>query len=345
MKSKFLCSSLLISLGLLCSAAGVLALDPYIDFDDLGPFEIYYIGDLDPAGRGSGALWFGVELYGYEGAPTTVSLEFSLEDQLIYSGTTNAISFAGNIPLSFNNLDFSHQEFIYEDQNIVVDDWDFDDGFLEEISGSSLASGTYTITITLENSSNGDNMSQSLLLPVTNPDAVWLISPNHGQAVTFPSPIFIWSSAAMSFRIRVCQAEEGQLDGEDVMSNQPIWEEELSGNTVTYPEGDVPPLQHAVTYYWQVYALVSTTSGEFEFPSEIWNFIYFEEDDFLQEETMEVLEDLFPGQAGEILSQLLGYQMSGTIMVDGMPLDANGLEDFLESARNGEVEVIDITLE
>jgi len=60
---------------------------------------------------------------------------------------------------------------------------------------------------------------------------------------------------------------------------------------------------------------------------------------------MELLEDLFPGQAGEVLNQLNGYEMSGTIMVDGMPMAAYGLEDFLDGARKGEVEVIDITVE
>ncbi len=345
MKCKFLCSSLLIVSGLLGSSSALFAMDPYIHFTPLGPFEIMYIGDLDPAGRGSGATWFGVELYGYENAPTEIILEFTLDSDLIFNGTTNQLYFDDDLPLNFTNIDFSNQHFDYGDQTIDIDDWDFNEDYINDISSSRLASGSYAITITLENTLNGNSISETLYLQVTNPDAVWLMSPNPDQTVTMPTPVFIWSSAAQLFRIRLCRAEDGQLGGEDVMSNQPVWEEELTGNTATYPAGDVPPLQHAATYYWQVFALVNTTSGVIEFPSDIWRFTYNEEDDFLLEETMELLEDLFPGQAGEVLNQLNGYEMSGTIMVDGMPMAAYGLEDFLDGARKGEVEVIDITVE
>ena len=184
MKCKFLCSSLLIVSGLLGSSSALFAMDPYIHFTPLGPFEIMYIGDLDPAGRGSGATWFGVELYGYENAPTEIILEFTLDSDLIFNGTTNQLYFDDDLPLNFTNIDFSNQHFDYGDQTIDIDDWDFNEDYINDISSSRLASGSYAITITLENTLNGNSISETLYLQVTNPDAVWLMSPNPDQTVT-----------------------------------------------------------------------------------------------------------------------------------------------------------------
>ena len=344
MKCKSLCSSLLLVLGLLFGNTVVNA-SPSIQISQLGQFEIIYIGDLVPIGHSVDShSWLQVTVNGYEHDPTTITLQLTFNGQPVFDGVTNPINFT-NEPLTFNNIDFSSDDFNYLDQDIEFTDWYFNEDFIDGVSGSALASGLYRITIVLTNTESGETFSDSIDLHITNPDAVWLLSPNPAQSVTLPTPVFIWSSAAPDFRIRLCRAEEGQFGGEDVISNQPIWEEELVSNTATYPAGDVPPLQHASTYYWQVFALVHTTSGVIEFPSDIWSFTYNGENDYLQEETLNLLEELFPGQAGQVLSKLNGYEMSGTVMVDGMPMAAYGLEDFLDGARNGEVEVIEITVE
>ncbi len=343
MKSKFLGGSLLTLL--LLSGVSLAQIDPYINIQILGPFEIYYIGDLDPAGRGAGTAWLDVQLYGFEGAATTVTMDFTHETELIFTGTSNPLYFSDGDYLRFTNLDFSRQEFIWQGGSVEIEDWDFNEDYLEEVDGNALASGMYRVTITLTNLDTGKTFPKMISFTATNPDAVWLISPRDGFTVTLPEPVFIWSSAAQLFRIRVCRAEEGQMNGEDVIANLPVWEEELSGYTATYPPGDVQELQNGATYYWQVYALVSTTSGDLEFASEIWSFKYSDEGNYLEEETLEVLGNLFPGNAGEVLNQLVGYHMSGTIMVDGMPLDSGGLEDFLDSARNGEVEGVNLSVE
>ncbi|MCD4761258.1 hypothetical protein K8R42_05160, partial [bacterium] len=99
MRCKFLCSSLLMAIVLLSSSISCLA-TAYININLVGPFEIYYIGDLDPVGRGSGAIWLAVDVYGIENVPTTITLDFSMDGRSSFSGTTNALNFANDVPLS-----------------------------------------------------------------------------------------------------------------------------------------------------------------------------------------------------------------------------------------------------
>lgn len=115
---------------------------------------------------------------------------------------------------------------------------------------------------------------------IAYPDPPLLLGPENGVALTEEAPLFQWSPVQvpveyqLAYVLRIVELLPGQLPGEALASNIPVYEErDAFGTAVRYPI-DALPLEAGKTYAWSVRALDQNgyTASANEGRSEIWTF-------------------------------------------------------------------------
>ena len=159
-------------------------------------------------------------------------------------------------------------------------------------------------------------------------------------------PAFAWSGRAPHYRIRVCEYNtERHSSPQEAIEDMPVWEAMVEQPSAVYGlEGNQrSPLVNGGDYAWIVYTVLSTTSGEQEFPSEVRVFHY------RSGEGNQPLEDLLGGLTpsqlaglGDLLQQL---SLSGAITVDGQLISPQELQDIVQRLASGELHVAGIRVE
>lgn len=319
-----------------------------LEVDVVSDYEVYYIADLDPRAIGSGVRVFSLDM-------TNTGSDFQCQMRITFyhgadviaEGLSDLFFFAAGDRLYMDNR-IIQENHASTEAGITVDmnSYEFHNEFLDNISGNILPTGIYRVYVEVMNDQMHLLATDEASFAVTNPDAVWLLSPMNHVGVVTATPVFAWSSNARQFRIRVCKAESGQTSGEDIMTNVPVWETETEESTIQYPAAGARILEPGGDYYWQVSALVSTSLGEREFPSDIRHFVYdIEGDEQMNQELYEVIHQFLPDDADAIMAQLVGYYISGPVMLDGVPVDQRVFQDFLQRVIDGEYDLSEIQLQ
>ena len=229
-----------------------------------------------------------------------------------------------------------------------------------------LPSGIYRFILTLSDVNDPTISDQATVeLNITNPTTIQLVSPGalveEGEVPTIFStlPQFVWDSNAREFEFTVCEKLPSNSSPEDVMQNEPRYRTRTNEKSLIYPSSGAYPLEEGHTYYWQVKAIVPTSSGTVELESEIWGFKIGSTggemaaggaaagtmSPIFQNVLSSVLGDnafgsLF-GEGGE----LFNCTPTGKIYYKGQPITMQDLQALLQDIRSGKLEVVDFRIE
>jgi len=227
-----------------------------------------------------------------------------------------------------------------------------------------LPEGTYCFHLTMEPAGTGPHDFSPITvedcLTVTNPINLELIQPGApfgGECpyVLSSHPQFQWNSRASSWIIRIAEVEPGDVSGEDVMEHVPVYEAELGPSDVfgggatgtiswNYPSAG-EDLTRGASYCWQITALVETSGGTEEIPSEIFCFQRWDPEDEGSGQILEILSRIMPGLLEMLGPELEGLTPTGMIMLDGEFVDLAKLEEIINGIASGDLEVLEARIE
>ncbi|MFO7768371.1 MAG: hypothetical protein R6W82_05390 [bacterium] len=319
-----------------------------------GDIEAFYLSDLDPLQTGNASDFFLVRLMNNTGAEAIVSLEFELSSDdygMLATGRTEP--FALGQMAEFGNTDLTTLG-----QQYSLQDYDIDTESAEELGERILESGvlpsdTYHFTLVLYQ--GGMEVARNTWdRPVINPSRVDLLAPGGEFGGVLPvvandTPQFFWATDAFSagtsvrFRIRVVRVDDAAT-AEEAMQGYASWEEEIANSTsAIYPPGvSALPLEPGATYAWQVERLVETSGGTRELESEIF---WFKMEDTsagilgadIQEEVRDMMDQILGTQG--MGSEMEGFRPTGTVLIDGRPVEINALRELLQQIVTGQITV------
>jgi len=331
-----------------------------VDIIPTGSIETFYLSDLDPLQTGNASDFFLVRLTNSTGAAVTAYLEFELSSNnygILGTGATEPFSLEAGVT-EFGNTDLTSLG-----QEYSLQDYDINTESAEELGERILDSGVLpsdTYTFTLKLYSGGLMQDQATWVrPVINPSRVDLLAPGAEFGGVLPvvaseTPQFFWATDALSdaldarFRIRVVEVENATT-AEEAMQGYAAWEEVVpnanspQSTSAIYPAGvSALALQPGATYAWQVVRLVETSGGTRELESEIF---WFKMEDVsagimgssVQEEVQNMMEQILGLQGME--DELEGFTPTGTVLIDGRPVDINTLGELLQKILTGQLTV------
>ncbi len=156
-------------------------------------------------------------------------------------------------------------------------------GGLENLvySTGRLPTGYYQFFVNVEYQQNNiDAYDEEVLNIADAPTVIDLITPGQRAddpnliEIYTPLPFFVWHSNARKFRVTVCEKLSTNTSPSDVMNNEPRWQQDRDDDFTfcQYPSSGAWPLEEGKTYYWQIVAIVESSSGPVELESEIWGF-------------------------------------------------------------------------
>ncbi len=180
---------------------------------------------------------------------------------------------------------------------------------------------------------------------ITNPSLIRLLSPFDSETVHTEFPLFQYESDASEFLVSLYRKDNEKEDVESVLSGHPIMEYTTSEKQFTYDQSGGEPLQSGQTYYWVVTASVTTTHGNEEYKSEVWEFTVNTESapgEWL--DLTSLLEPLLGDQAESIAKALSGYHLK-TIHVNGEEITLQKLYEIIDAYRNKVFDVQDVTIQ
>ncbi len=204
--------------------------------------------------------------------------------------------------ISNNHLASGNLPGINEHVSFIGDLTDIGYDFLNDLEGSShLPFDEYTLTIELyqgNNRLNGGNLLASNSITIgsqlTEDDfSLHLLAPGDeigaGITISNPFPEFRWEGREnQTYRVIVVEERDGESPEtliQSAKSSSPgrlgqstsLFDYEMfdiltEGTILQYPPSGVQQLQRGKKYYWQVFSLLESTSGQDERASEIWSF-------------------------------------------------------------------------
>lgn len=321
----------------------------------IGLVDIFYLADFDPADEALHPLLFRFTVSNLGTAARELELRFEVHaesDQLLegfsdpFSLAPGEIKGATNQELTDANSEFELDSIDISDTGEDLKDTIMETGYLPE--------GDYTFILALNDMDTGTQISIcQLVIHVTNPRTLDPILPGSTFGGMLPIeyaalPQFQWQSQATRFNFRICPVLPGDASGEEVMENEPIYAnldfESLFHGTHSflYPlsaEALVP----GESYCWQVEALVPTSGGEATFYSDILCFEFAGGD-------LETLRSSLPLTLPEevlaaILALLSGYEPTGNVTLDGVPMSIVELQALLDSLLAEGWEIGDVRFE
>lgn len=332
-----------LGLALLLSTGSAWAL-PQLNIS-VPPYDLYYVGDLDPRGTlGGVADEISINLTNVEPGPYHLVAGLWFGDHWLVRGTiTGVVLNGGDFHWNLGNIREGLDDGVFHSSA-----GEFNENFLDQISGNALPSGTYELRLEFAQPETG-RVSQ--FFSFFDPRQVDVQLPFDGARVHTDQPAFSWSGRASRYVLRVCEFNpERHGSPEEAIHGDPMWEAELLGQTsVVYGQGGGParPLVDGGRYVWVVEALLSTTSGDQRFAGPLRSFVVGldEGGGGDQPDMGQLLDFLTPGQLAAVAALLEGYELGGTILVDGRPVSLEEFQDLLRRLGSGELNLASIRVE
>jgi len=265
---------------------------------------------------------------------------------------------------------------------ILIVDFDLIEGLQNAITKTGkLIAGRYSFVIRLEVYSNGiptgviidDINPQNNILTISNPTTLEPIYPgvrvNQFDLPEIPTafPYFIWQSDADRFNLFVYRAYEDESI-QDVLSrewvlrlenypnqifqypsdSEPLFfDEETAGGEMGGSVGAIRLLEPGNTYYWYVEALIPTASAEDAIlKSDVYQFKISDkvgtemDSDLILAYLRQILGDRYD----EVMQNLLGYDPTGTILLNGQEVQIDELVKLIGKLNRGEVDIQDLSV-
>lgn len=202
------------------------------------------------------------------------------------------------------------------------------------------------------NEQNYDSKIESLI--IDNPTSLDLISP--GAEASFGDlpilfinlPYFRWESNAAKFQLTVCEKLDFNSTPEEVMQNTPRLQTTIENSKYfQYPAVGARLLEEGKTYYWQIVALIQTSAGKYEIPSEIWGFqLASLGNSILSAQQMQVvanLRNILGDSAVELLfgpnGELNGFEVTGVALFNGKRISLEEIAKLIEDIVAGKLKV------
>lgn len=355
---------------LFCFSVGVQASSIDIEAglynDDL---TVFFINDFDLTQSGTSPLIFWVNLTNTypETRQVEVTLRFVFAD--FASGPAE---FAYGVTEPFNVApgvtSLTNQDLYSSSDQYRFKDWDIDDENAQELidiflATSKLPTGTYQIHVSVRDVSPvnpGQISNETIEITVQNPTELDLISP--GELVSSSEimeiyttvPVFLWESNAPEFELKVCEKQDFDATPEGVMDSEPrLFVENLTVTSYQYPPASVFPLEEGRTYYWQVTAVVQSSSGPIRLPSEIWAFRIAETSSgatsLSYNEILSYLRYLLGNDTVDLLladdNLLKDYLPTEEIIKDGDLIDIDEFRSFIDKVTTGDISVTGYVVE
>lgn len=332
-------------LGLLLAGAGLAQAQPLIQLNMPATYDLYYVGDLDPRGDLSGV---GNEIT-VEVSNLTLGT-YSLSVELRYGDVWLARGSLEPFVLSESHLGpWSLAQIRGDDLPGFNGDGEFNDAFIEQVSGNALPAGVYTVeaTVTPIMPAGSPFTTRSTFI-INDPRRIDLQSPWDAAQLFTAEPSFSWSGRAPSYFIKVCEFDpERHGSPQEALEGEAMWQQLLAGQTnVGYGEGgSARPLQAGHRYAWRVDAVLNTTSGRRQFSSAIRTFTYSQGGDVPEQQLNNLLGGLTPSQLAGLADLLENYRLNGTILVDGRPVSLEEFQGILGRLASGELHISSIRIE
>jgi|GEM_PF-3351701 hypothetical protein len=317
--------------------------------------QAFFLEDLNVSGRSPAAEVFRFTITSTSSVELRCYLVFSMSNPqtLIISGQTDPFDLMPNAMLLLSNLNLTEPGSPYE-----LDDYQVS-GQAQQIEDQLVQTGYFpadNYRLKLELFPVGSTTavaSDEVVAIITNPFDLRLVSPvgtpSSPAVLLSTTPVFSWSSQATQFLMRICERTSPDMDPQSVMQGRPLYETDssapLAGQSFAYPTSGVIPLEPGRVYYWQVQALIQTSSGLQEYPSEIGAFsiaqIAAPQDQRIAFALQRVLGI---GHQG-IMSQLTGLLPNGRILLDGMEISIEQLEEMALRFEQGSYRIRTVRIE
>ncbi len=265
---------------------------------------------------------------------------------------------------------------------ILTVDFDIIEGLQDAVTRTGkLIAGRYSFIIRLDVYSNGiptgvsidDINPQNNILTISNPTTLEPIYPgvrvNQLDLPEIPTafPYFIWQSDADRFNLFVYRVYENESI-QDVLSREWVlrlenypnqifqypsdteplfFDEETTGGKMGGSVGAIRLLEPGNTYYWYVEALIPTASAEDAIlKSDVYQFKISDkvgtemDSDLILAYLRQILGDRYD----EVMQNLLGYDPTGTILLNGEEVQIDELVRLIGKLNRGEVNIQDLSV-
>lgn len=348
-----LCAAWLALIRLISPAAASVSLDLAL----LAPsnLQVFFLEDLNVSGNAPAAEVFRITLISTEPTDLECYAAFSMQTSqtLVASGASDPFILRANSTLVLTNLDLTAKSSPYELRDYEVSDQakSIEDKLLET---GYFPSGAYILRLELYNAATRALLAaDEATAIITNPFSIQLISPPGTPAAPAPiavtTPVFVWSSQATQFLLKVCELTSPEMDAESVMESRPHYETDplqpLTGQSFAYPTAGVRPLESGHTYYWQVISLVQTSGGRQEYPSPVGAFSIIHTLDPQSQRIWIALQRILGSSGQTALNELTGFQPNGTIHLDGLGITIEHLEEIASKFEQGAYRTASIRIE
>jgi hypothetical protein len=308
-------------------------------------YDIIYAGDLDPQGE-MGRLANDITVTLHLDQPYSFILYFSLEFGNMEIATTNFVGMncaSGTLgPYSISEIRSGE---LAGEVCIVGAEGDFNEDFLEHLSGNMLPAGRYTLRARYEPLEGDDHgSSQVSHFTLRNPRQVDLLLPSDGSTLFESEPVFTWSGQASRYQFRLCAFDPDRHGSvEEAIEGLLMWEVETHDTSLIYGQGaGALPLQSGMEYVWQVESLISTSSGERSHFSPIFHFSR-------PIANPVPVQDFLSGLNASQLLALAGFlgdlQVDGPPRMDGRVLSDAEFAELLARISSGDLQLSSLRLE
>lgn len=243
----------------------------------------FYLNDLNLNNLGSAPLLFAVTIQSFFNYPKELVLHFGIRRgaETLIDGASEPFTIK-----AYERIYLTNQNILSDGQPYSIQDIEISDA-TESLKDAILARGKlppgiYQFYVEVDYENNNINQravidEEELIINATT--MLDLIAPgwpaDNADLVELYTtlPFFQWHSNASSFRITVCEKLPTNVSPSDVMNNEPRLQQTIDNFTFfQYPPAGVWPLEEGKIYYWQVVAIIESTSGPVELESEIWGF-------------------------------------------------------------------------
>ncbi len=304
--------------------------------------QVFFLQDLNVSGQAPASEVFRATIQSDE-PPRSCRLVFSMRTAQveIFSSSTGSFTLNPGI-VQITNLDLTSVGSPYRLENFNSN------SVAQSIEDQLLQNGyfpaaTYYLLLELWSSEQTLLAADEVVAVITNPFTTMLLSPagtpESPALIGGMLPLFTWSSSATQFLITVCEKTSDAMDPESVMQSRPNYQTDpsapVTGKSFGYPAAGAKPLEPGHTYYWQVTALVQTTSGLKEYPSPIGAFTILQSQSPDAVRILTAIQRILGPGYLSALNQLTGFQPTGEIRLNGVVITIEDLEATAREFESG----------